>query len=419
MSRALAIVLSFWLARSATAEDLTLCREAWELSESDKNDRALELYGECVRNGDLSPASLAWAQRNTGILLFNKKEPALAADAFGRALAANPKDPWQDYVNRGNAWLEAAEPRKALADFEKALELKPDHAQAIYGRGIAYERLGLEFDAYAEFARASKLGLASDGLAHWLRYYEALGLDRSAALAGDGFGVLGSSYSIKSGARARKLGAISESQAACSMEDPTPSALSEHPSAMSLRETGRFEFPGGGVAVVFPEVVELETVDVRVRLGDHSRGVSDDYLVFASGSAGLARAAVVRTTLAKRMQTSVEVHRAVLDQLDELGAGFAREDLAVRNVDGPWGPLIELLVRNRTGGGICFPTSTFTRASPQDGTTIGVSRYIHRGELLIEIARIVSIPKDLPIAEQGEYARKRMDELMGSISIPP
>ena len=62
---------------------------------------------------------------------------------------------------------------------------------------------------------------------------------------------------------------------------------------------------------------------------------------------------------------------------------------------------------------------SITRAAPQDGTRIGVSRYVHRGELLIEVALIVSIPKDLPMAEQGEYARKRMDELMGSISISP
>ena len=76
-------------------------------------------------------------------------------------------------------------------------------------------------------------------------------------------------------------------------------------------------------------------------------------------------------------------------------------------------------MRNRTGGGVCFPTSKFVRAAPQDGTRIGISRYVHRGELLVEIALIVSIPKDLPMAEQGEYARKRMDELMGSISISP
>ena len=80
---------------------------------------------------------------------------------------------------------------------------------------------------------------------------------------------------------------------------------------------------------------------------------------------------------------------------------------------------LELLVRNRTGGGVCFPTSKFVRAAPQDGTRIGISRYVHRGELLIEVELIVSIPKDLPTAEQGEYARKRMDELMGSISISP
>ena len=419
MGRALALLLSFWLARSATAEDLALCREAWELSESDEHDRALELYGQCVRNGDLSPASVAWAERNTGVLLFNRKEPVLAAEAFGRALAASPKDPWQDYVNRGNAWLEAAQPRKALADFDQALALKPGYLQAVYGRGVAYERLGREFDAYAEFARASKLGLTSDGLTDWLRYYESLGLDRAASLRGEGFGVLGSSYDVGPGASAPKLGAISESQTACSTEDPTPGALSEHPSAGSLREAGRYEFAGGGVAVVFPQLPELETVDVRVRLGDHSRGVSDDYLVFTAGPSGPAHAAVVRTTLAKRMRSSIEVHRAVLDQLDELGAGFPREDLAVRNLDGPWGPLIELLARNRTGEGRCFPTSTFTRAAPQDGTTIGVSRYVQRGEVLVEIARIVSIPKDLPTAEQGEYARRRMDELMGSISIPP
>jgi hypothetical protein len=47
-----------------------------------------------------------------------------------------------------------------------------------------------------------------------------------------------------------------------------------------------------------------------------------------------------------------------------------------------------------------------------------VTRYFARKDLLLEISLVVPIPPQVPVAEGGDYARARMDEFMGAISLP-
>lgn len=61
------------------------------------------------------------------------------------------------YNNRGNTYLVMGKLDKALADFNRALELNPKHANAFYNRSIVYERQGKRDLAIADVERFVKL----------------------------------------------------------------------------------------------------------------------------------------------------------------------------------------------------------------------------------------------------------------------
>ncbi|HUK62473.1 MAG TPA: hypothetical protein VLV15_04040, partial [Dongiaceae bacterium] len=194
--------------------------------------------------------------------------------------------------------------------------------------------------------------------------------------------------------------------------------FSAHPDADSLRKARAFAFPSGDVRVAFPELPSIAKLDVRVALGDIARGVRDDYLSFSDGPLSPVYAAVVRTELPKSLRRQPEaIHAAVLSQIDGASSSVPPGQMVVRDLDGPWGPLVEVLVANRAGTP-CFPTSDY-HLLPADApaSTVGVSRFLARGDALIEVALVVRIPPDVPKARQGEYARERMNELMGSITL--
>jgi tetratricopeptide (TPR) repeat protein len=61
------------------------------------------------------------------------------------------------WTNRGLAYRHKGQPAKAVADYSKALELKPDHVTALKNRGDAYAALGQWDRAIADVAKASDL----------------------------------------------------------------------------------------------------------------------------------------------------------------------------------------------------------------------------------------------------------------------
>ncbi len=64
----------------------------------------------------------------------------------------------QDYYNNGNAKAELQDYRGAIADYNKAIELKPDFAEAYINRGRAkYELKDLD-GACLDLSKAGELG---------------------------------------------------------------------------------------------------------------------------------------------------------------------------------------------------------------------------------------------------------------------
>jgi tetratricopeptide (TPR) repeat protein len=134
--------------------------------------RTLQLLGEAilVEAGTMEEAAalLRAAQRqypddhvlNTivGWLCFNARPPQYgeAVRYFTAALAVRPHNP---YIARNLGWalLMNGSAAEAVADFSRAIDLKPDFLDAWFGRGEAYRRLGDRDRARADFARAVQL----------------------------------------------------------------------------------------------------------------------------------------------------------------------------------------------------------------------------------------------------------------------
>lgn len=156
------------------AENLDKCIKGWHATEAGNYQAAVASFDACIKEGQLSDASLARTYRNIGIAERRAKQPQLALEAFSKAIALHPDDVASDYINRGNAYDDANQFDKAMADYDTALKLKPDEGEIFYNRGITYEHQKMFEKARAEFIAAYQHGLRSDLLFDRLVAYKLI-----------------------------------------------------------------------------------------------------------------------------------------------------------------------------------------------------------------------------------------------------
>ncbi|MDR4011247.1 tetratricopeptide repeat protein, partial [Bacteroides sp.] len=65
------------------------------------------------------------------------------------------------YYNRGNVSSLLKDYRAALADYDKAIELSPDFAEAYFNRGLTHIFLGNNKQGIADLSKAGELGIVS------------------------------------------------------------------------------------------------------------------------------------------------------------------------------------------------------------------------------------------------------------------
>jgi tetratricopeptide (TPR) repeat protein len=149
-------------------QDLSACQNGISRYQNRDYDNALTSFQTCLLTGNLSPQSNAAVHRDIGRVYNAKKDFTNAIQYFERAIALSPVDPWNDYVNRGNAWSGLGQFDKALADYETALKLKPDFNNAYFNRGVVQLRLGNPDKAKADAALAYEKGLRSAELLQFM-----------------------------------------------------------------------------------------------------------------------------------------------------------------------------------------------------------------------------------------------------------
>lgn len=144
----LALALAFYTV-PATAGD-------WENCVSDGQDSSIKgCTAFLARDGETTP-NRARAYTNRGLAYQTKGEPDRAIADYNRAIELDPKLAFA-YSGRADAYKDRGELDRAIADYNRAIELDPNYADAYNGRGIAFEAKGDMDKAIAYYTRALEL----------------------------------------------------------------------------------------------------------------------------------------------------------------------------------------------------------------------------------------------------------------------
>lgn len=105
----------------------------------------------------LSPLDRAGTLVNRGVMKLRRKDFAGASADFDSALQAKP-DLGEAFLNRGAAALGARRFADSLSDLGRAIELGVQEPEkAYYNRALAYEKLGYRQAAFADYTKAIEL----------------------------------------------------------------------------------------------------------------------------------------------------------------------------------------------------------------------------------------------------------------------
>ncbi|MBD2622179.1 tetratricopeptide repeat protein [Microcystis flos-aquae FACHB-1344] len=103
---------------------------------------------------NLAPRA-AW-YGNRGVLYYNQQKYKLALDDYNKAIELNPNHA-QAYNNRGTLYDEQQKYELALADYNQAIELNRNFAMAYYNRGGLYQDLGKYDLALSDYSKAIEI----------------------------------------------------------------------------------------------------------------------------------------------------------------------------------------------------------------------------------------------------------------------
>ena len=125
---------------------------AWQASQQVNTVEGFEQYLQEHPKGKY----VADAYFNRGFVYYNLKQWQKALADYNKAIELNP-DLADAYFNRGVVYHNLKQWQKALADYDKAIELNPDLADAYYNRGVTYDNLKQWQKAIADYNQAIEL----------------------------------------------------------------------------------------------------------------------------------------------------------------------------------------------------------------------------------------------------------------------
>ncbi|MFM6629845.1 MAG: tetratricopeptide repeat-containing serine protease family protein, partial [Microcystis panniformis] len=103
---------------------------------------------------ELAPRAFWYSNR--GIIYYNQQKYKLALDDFNKAIELNPNYA-EAYGNRGLLYYNQQKYELALSDYDKAIEINPNYAMAYNNRGVLYIDLQKYELALADFSKAIEI----------------------------------------------------------------------------------------------------------------------------------------------------------------------------------------------------------------------------------------------------------------------
>jgi hypothetical protein len=185
-------------------------------------------------------------------------------------------------------------------------------------------------------------------------------------------------------------------------------AMTRDPDQARIQKSKVVDLPQLGVSFQVPRFPDVQSIYIKIFMGDRSRGVIDNYVLFADHDLAPPVGALVITELPVQFDTNDKVFAAVETLEGQLSAK-AGVTPDFKRISGPYGEAIEMLVKSRVGTD-CFPTSSFRlAASESQAKTIGISRFVFTMGKLVEFALIVSVPDEVKPDAAQAFAEKVMD----------
>ena len=148
---------------AASADAVLRARQAVAALRSDRSEDAIRLYNAALAADGLPNDQRALLLIDRGVARARLGQPRAALEDFNRAIQLVPEGATA-YNNRGTVLLEIGAAPEAIRDFDRALLLAPSYAAALANRAAAHVRLGNHRAALGDYSRAIGL-LQTDGAA--------------------------------------------------------------------------------------------------------------------------------------------------------------------------------------------------------------------------------------------------------------
>lgn len=156
MARVILMLILLALPGTVRAENLEYCKKGVGAANAGDLDLAISHYTLCITNGDLTNDNLAQAFNYRGRMYADQGKYNKAIADYDRAIELKPD--YAYYFNeRGYTFFLKGEYDRAIQDHTAALRIKPNFVVAYNYRGNAYKKTGLYERAIADYEQAIRL----------------------------------------------------------------------------------------------------------------------------------------------------------------------------------------------------------------------------------------------------------------------